>query len=131
MRYDKNKTWIEMVLRNADVMNTLNGGTSQAKVGVEKKEDHYLIRAAAPGVNPDTFQVEVVDQHILIYHTVKFVSKEGDEVGVPRVLTSFPISLAMDYENITAEMENDQLNVKIPLNENFRGYNRNITINKG
>ncbi|TRX47313.1 Hsp20 family protein [Fulvivirga sp. M361] len=129
MRYDKDKNWVEMVLRNADVMNTLNGGMSQAKVSIRKEEDHFLITTTAPGVNPDLFKVEVVGQNILLYHMVQFNSSNNG-LAIPRVLTSIPISMEMDYEKITAQVENGLLKVIVPFNEPFNGYHKPIDIKR-
>ena len=130
MKYDKDKSWVRGILRSADIMNTMNGGMSQPAVKMQKKDDHYLITASVPGVDHSLLKVEVVDKHVLLYHTLQMGSGDDQALNIPRVLASFPISSDIDYEKITANLQDERLNVKLPFNELSNGYYRSIRVSK-
>ena len=130
MKYDKDKSWIRGVLRSADIMNTMNGGMAQPEIEMTKKNDHYLITARVPGVDHNSLKVEVVDQHVILHHTLHMGTEESQVLNVPRVLASFPISIDVDYEKITAHLEDSRLKVILPFNELSNGYHKSIQVNR-
>ncbi len=130
MKYDKESSWVRSILRSADIMNTINGGMTQPDIKITRKEDHYLITARVPGVDLNTIKVEVVDKHVILHHALHLDTKEEDVLSIPRVLASFPISNEVDYEKITAYVEEELLKIVLPFNELSKGYHKNIQVNR-
>ncbi len=130
MKYDKDKSWIRGVLRSADIMNTMNGGMSQPAIEMKKRDDHYLITASVPGVDHSVLKVEVVDQHVILFHTLQMGAGDDQTLNIPRVLASYPISGDVDYEKITAHLQDEHLNVKLPFNGLSSGYYRSVRVSK-
>lgn len=130
MKYDKDKKWVRRVLQTADIVNTLNGGISEPQVKLEKKSDHYLIKARIPGVNIEKVKVEIIDKNLMVYHNLEFAGSNDTPVMVPHVVATCPLSPEIDFRNISASFESGVLNVFLPFNELKTGFHKNIEIRR-
>lgn len=131
MKYDHDIKWVRKVLMTADIMNTLNGGTSQPQTKLEKSADHKLLMVKIPGVDADTLKVDIIDKSLFIYHNLLFDGNTEDStIMVPHVVATYPLSPEIDFKNITARYENKILQVVMPYNELRSGFHRGINIQR-
>ena len=61
-----NKTLLHSLLRQGDVANTINGGTSETFVAVENKENEAVILVSAAGVHSSDFKVRLQKNKLTI-----------------------------------------------------------------
>ncbi|MBL6449053.1 hypothetical protein JMN32_22265 [Fulvivirga sp. 29W222] len=130
MKYDKDKKWVRRVLHTADIVNTLNGGISEPQVELEKKSDHYLLKARIPGVDIEKIKVEIVEKNLMVYHNLEFKGRNNSVIMVPHVAATCPLSPEIDFRNISASFEEKILSVFLPFNELRTGFHKNIEIKK-
>lgn len=130
MKYDKDKNWVRRMLKTADVMNTVNGGMVEPHLNFERKSDHYLLKARVPGVDANALGVEMVESNLILHHQLDFEDLNGAKMKLPHVIATFPIQGHVDYKNIVAKYEAGVLKVKLPFNELFSGYHKNIEIQR-
>jgi HSP20 family protein len=98
------------------------------QIDVQQREDAIIVRADLPGVRKEDVQVEVKDQALVISGQRREDYEEGDEDrgyrSVERRYGSFyqtvPLPQGTNPEQITAEMRDGVLKVKLPLSENAR-----------
>lgn len=129
MRYDRDRKIVRGILKTADIANTLNGGMSQTAFRSTRMEDHYLVNLKVPGVETASLTVDIINNHVIISHLLKF-DYETSELDVPHVVANIPITLDVDYKKISAMEENGILKVILPFNELAGGYRRRVEINR-
>lgn len=130
MKYDHDKKWVRRVLRTADIANTLNGGISEARIKLEKKSDHYLLKARIPGVDVEHLKVEIIDKTLFVYHNLQFSGQNASVIMIPHVVATCPLAPEVDFRNISASFEGKILHVVLPFNELKTGFHKNIEIQK-
>lgn len=129
MRYDRDRNVVRNILKTADIANTFNGGMSKPVVHYSKMDNHYLLNVRAPGVELDKLNVEIIDKHVVVSHPLTF-GYEDSEMDIPHVVATFPITIEVDYNNISASEENGKLVVKLPFSEIAGGFRRRVEINR-
>jgi HSP20 family molecular chaperone IbpA len=115
------------LITSIDVMNTLNGGTSQPLVQLKQYDTHRQITIRIPGISLDKVRMEVNNNQLVIYYYTVLKS-EDLEVPVPKVLYSKGLPYFVDVDKITASREEHSLVVRLPFNERADGYHRDISI---
>lgn len=130
MKYDKDRNWVRGILKTSDIMNTLNGGMSQPETKLVKHPDHYMIMLKVPGVDLTKVHVEIVDKHIIFHHNIHFSNLDSSDMSIPHVLASYPLTIDIDFRNISATIEDGTLMVKLPFNELSNGYRREVDVLK-
>ncbi|MEM9859952.1 MAG: Hsp20/alpha crystallin family protein, partial [Bacteroidota bacterium] len=128
MRYDKDRKWIRSVLKTSDIMNTLNGGTSQPRFNVKRNQDHLLITLVVPGVNADDLKVEIIDKNVVFHHAINFNDLDQSDLAIPHVLATYTLTAELDYHNVTAAKKGNRLLVRLPYNELSDGYHRVVDV---
>lgn len=117
------------LLTSIDVMNTLNGGTSEPTVRVAQFPRFRQITIRIPGVDMENVKVEVNNNQLMIYFFYVLQSL-NQELQFPRVLYNKSIPYFVDTNNITASQEDHTLVVTLPYNELAKGEHRDIQIRK-
>ncbi|ELR73763.1 hypothetical protein C900_01373 [Fulvivirga imtechensis AK7] len=130
MKYDHDIKWVRQVLKTADIMNTLNGGTSQPRTKLRKTNNSYVLNVQIPGVDADTLKVDIIDKSLFVYHNLMFGERSDAVVMVPHVVATYPLSPDIDFRSITATYEDKTLRVVMPFNELRSGFYRGINIQK-
>lgn len=128
MRYDMDKKVVRRILRSVDMNNTLDGGRSASEISVKTGKDHLLLIARVPGASVADLKVEILKGVVQIIHPVTLESNH-EPVTLPQIVAAFPIAAGIDYQNITAGIAGDRLEVLMPFNDLVKGYNRTISIN--
>jgi HSP20 family molecular chaperone IbpA len=117
----------EELLHSIDILNTLNGGTSEPLIELEQYENYREVRCAVPGVHEGALLVEIHNNFLSIYYMLP-IESDGKQVRIPRVAYYKPIPYFIDVAKISATVEDRFLLVKLPFNELANGYHKKISI---
>ena len=109
------------------MLNTLNGGTSQPIINLKQYPTYRQIKIRVPGVKLDNVKIEINNNQLMIYYLVTVISQEK-EIPLPKGLYNKSIPYFVDVHNIKATQEADALVVRLPFNELYNGYHRDIPI---
>lgn len=115
------------LLHSIDVANTLNGGTSQPILELQQHAGYREVRCSVPGLLENSLQVEIHNNILSIYYKQRFQSNET-EIEIPRVVYRKPIPYFIDVINISANVEDRFLSVRLPYNELADGYHRKVNV---
>ncbi|MBS1542831.1 MAG: Hsp20/alpha crystallin family protein [Bacteroidetes bacterium] len=115
------------LLTSIDVLNTLNGGTSEPRVRVKQYPGYRQITIEVPGVTMENVKVEINNNQLMIYFFYTLVTMD-QPMQFPRVLYDKSIPYFVDVNNITASQEDHKLVVRLPFNELANGQHREIRI---
>ncbi len=115
------------LLTSIDVMNTLNGGTSEPRVRVNQYPGYRQITIDVPGVNMENVKVEINNNQLMIYFFYNLATMD-QQLQFPRVLYNKSIPYFVDVNNITANQKDHTLVVRLPFNELANGQHREIRI---
>jgi HSP20 family molecular chaperone IbpA len=117
------------LLSSVDVMNTLNGGRTEPRIQLKQHDGFREIRVKIPGIAPEKIEVEVNNNRVSIFYEMNIVS--GDKVIVlPYSVYNKEQPYFIDVSKIIAEIENDELVVRLPFNRLANGYHRKIRTRK-
>ena len=115
------------LITSIDMLNTLNGGTSQPIVKLQQFTTHRQIKIRVPGISVGNIKVEINNNQLMIYYLATVVSQEK-EMQLPKGLYNKSIPYFVDIKKIKATQEEDSLVVRLPFNELYNGYHRDIPI---
>jgi HSP20 family protein len=90
---------------------------------VEDQADKIVIRAEAPGFEPDEFDLQVHDDHLVL---CACTSEERKEEGTRQwqqqeLFRSIPLPAGVDAEKVDAQYRNGVLTVTLPKTERSKG----------
>ena len=115
------------LLASIDVLNTLNGGVSEAQMKLKQFQDYRKIRVKVPGVSQENLKVEIHDNMLSVFYTFHLQS-DGVWIEVPKVVYNKSIPYFVDASRITASYQDGFLIVTLPFNELAEGYHRKVSI---
>lgn len=124
----EDKLLIANLAQTADIINTINGGMSQANLELSKYEDEWTVKVKVPGVSAERMKIEVKDNRMFIFQILP--DTNAAEIELPYLLTAFSISSRVDYNRILAEYENGEIFIHMPLDEMGDSFEREIEIIK-
>lgn len=130
MHYDRSKSDVYRILNNANILNTLNGGSIEPQIDVSRTTTEYHVKVTVPGINEDNIKLEIAEKHLLISHQMEFQLHNGKIAVAPHVIAACPLSLDIDHENITAFYSNGVIDITLPLSDFTSGYRRDIKLSK-
>jgi len=117
------------LLTSVDVMNTLNGGRTEPRLKLKQHTEFREIRVKIAGIAPEKIEVEVNNNRVSVFYAINIVS--GDKVIVlPYSISNKEQPYFVDVSKIIAEIENDELVVRLPFNRLANGYHRKIKTRK-
>ena len=113
-----------------DLMNTVNGGMSMSSMNFTKTKKGYTVDLVAPGINSESMKVEVKDNKLYIYFIfyLNVANKLEGNAGTPYFFRIVPIPGDVDIRKISANYENNHLQITLPFNELTSGYQQDIDI---
>jgi len=90
---------------------------------VDDRENEFLIRAEAPGFNPDEFNVQVVGNQLVIHADHKEEKQEEGRSSVRygRFERMIPLPRGAQTEKIDARYRNGVLEIHVPKGEEAKG----------
>lgn len=115
MKLIKNKEFLRNAANYIDVMNTLGGGIAETKVAFEKRKKGALIRVQTPGVSPEAFRVNLVNNHL----TVSVVTAQAETNGwlAPIFHQEFALPPQVALDRIRVVFKGQELQVRLPYYE--------------
>ena len=122
----KKSKYLDLVT-SVDVLNTLNGGTSDPLIILKEDENGREIYLRVPGVNREMMHVEVHNNNLTVYYFLN-VESSGMLIQLPKVVYNRTLPYFVDISKISAHFEDNQLIVELPFNRLANGYHKQITI---
>lgn len=105
------KEVLKMLAESGDIVNTLNGGMSLAKVKMHTLKDHYLVTVRVPGLNQDALKLEMQDGDLFVYQRL-----EADNgLAVPFMIASISVTDDVNRHAITTNYHGNRLNIVMPI----------------
>ena len=115
------------LMTSIDMMNTLNGGTSQPFVRFQKFQTYHQITIRVPGAEVNQIKVEVNNNQLTVYYLTPILTQEK-EMHFPKVLYNKSIPYFVDVNKISSREEESMLIVNLPFNEFAEGYHKDISV---
>jgi HSP20 family molecular chaperone IbpA len=119
------------LLKNVDLMNTINGGISKPTVIMEREEKNYMVTARIPGVGPEKLRIEVKNNRLFLFHDIDIENPalySGKKV-IPFNIGYIIIPFDVNIKGIEAIYADKELKITMPFNELSDGYYKRIDIN--
>jgi len=120
------------LLKNVDLMNTINGGISKPTVIMEREKKNYIITARVPGVSPEKLRIEVKNNRLFLFHDIDVENAalySGKNV-IPFNIGYINIPFDVNIKGIIASYIDNELKITLPFNELSDGYFRRIEIDR-
>lgn len=117
---------IKNLAKTTEIINTINGGMSQANMLMTKDATKLTIRLKVPGVSPESLKIEVRDNQMFIFHMI--AGDNSSNIELPYLLTSFVISPKVNSDGIVAEYREGEVFIHLPFDELNDGHERKIGI---
>jgi len=127
MNMKKNK-FLDL-LTSVDVLNTLNGGISEAQIAYHQEENGREIRVYIPGVDMKTVQVEVHNNTLSVFYFIPVVS-DGKPIQMPQLIYNKVVPYFIEIGKISSHSEDRELVVTLPFNKLANGYHRKIQLDE-
>ncbi len=92
-------------------------------ISVAEQDDHYIVRAELPGVEPDEVKVEVRDNRLVLEGERKLKDEEEQreaqetEIRYGRFFRSIPLPERVMADRARAKFENGILEITMPVHE--------------
>lgn len=113
-----NKEVLKSLLRQSEILNTINGGCAMTKVDTKEENGNLVIMIYAPTVKAEAYNIILNQNSLVVFSVLTLGTSESipeELVNVPMFTRSFPLPKNVDEENIEAIHENGELRVIIPL----------------
>lgn len=90
---------------------------------IDDQDDKIVVRADAPGFQPEDFDVQIRDNQLTISACEREEQREGDGHRWRRreFYRSLPLSIDVDAEHVGAEYRNGVLTLTLPKTERAKG----------
>jgi HSP20 family protein len=125
----ENNNILKEIINQIDMFNTLNGGVSMTTVGIKQTEDNYMINVKTPGISPEAYHVEVVNNQLVLYALMDVNPKQGEsQAKVPSFVRTFLLPYYVDTDNIEATYEDNELKVVLPFTRKMSSTPKIINI---
>lgn len=128
----ENKTFLRDLLRQGDLMNTVNGGVRKTEFSIKKVGNDILIEVSNPSITPESFNFTINKNELLI-NVMRFDKSfsNGQPIMYPLFFKAIQIPYYVDINKIEAIFENGIFKVLLPYNNNlpdspFRVHIKNI-----
>lgn len=117
------------LITSIDVLNTVNGGTSEPHLNLIHYEEYREIRMKVPGIKPEDIHVEVHNNNLSMFYLINITSNDK-MVQLPRFIYNRNVPYYIDISKIKARFDNEELVVKLPFNRLANGYHKEIRANE-
>lgn len=117
MDFLKNKKYLGDLLKQTDIMNTVNGGVRQTDFNVKKIGEDILIEVSNPSIAPEAFNFTINKNELLI-NVMHFENahKNGDPMMYPLFFKVIVIPYYIDINKIEATYEDGIFKILLPYN---------------
>jgi HSP20 family molecular chaperone IbpA len=117
------------LITGIDVVNTLNGGTSEPDILKEKFPTYHRITVKIPGIDAENIKIEINNNELMIYYFIVILS-QGKDLKYPKMVYKRAIPYYVDITNIAATEKENSMIVHMPFNELANGYHRDVSTTK-
>lgn len=119
----QHKDLLHGLLKQGDILNTLNGGGAMTYVEEQDYDDHSVLTFWAPTVPAEAFNVVLNHNSLVVFSLLPSVAGEAGELengsfNIPMFFRKFTLPAYADAENIEAIHEDDRLSIIIPFKNN-------------
>ena len=120
MDFLNNKTFLRELLKQTDVMNTVNGGVRYTEYRVTNIGNDILIKISNPSVSPDAFNFTVSGNNLLI-NVMYFDHSniENHPAMYPLFFKDVIIPYYVDINKIEAIFDKGVFKILLPYNNNL------------
>ncbi len=108
---------LRVLLKQSDLMNTVNGGVSATKFNIETIGDDIVIKVSNPSVDPRCFHFMVSNNKLVI--NVLFQSADEGQMAYPLFSKVIDIPYYVDIPRIEGVYEEGEFRVYMPYNANL------------
>ncbi|MFY0605516.1 MAG: Hsp20/alpha crystallin family protein [Cyclobacteriaceae bacterium] len=122
----EDRVLIKNLAHTAELVNTINGGMTEPIVNIEKLETEWLLSIRVPGINPDSLKIEIKDFELFLFNMI--LESNTSDHELPHMLAAVQLNGGVDVDGIMAEYEDGELLIRLPLDENTSGYERDVEI---
>lgn len=117
----EHKDLLRGLLKQGDILNTLNGGGAMTYVEEQEYEDHLVLTFWAPTVPAEAFNVVLNNNSLVVFSLLPTSSGEAIEgaVGnfnIPMFFKKFTLPAYAEANHIEAVHEGDRLSIIVPFN---------------
>lgn len=122
--------------KHIDLLNTINGGVVNAIVDIVENEEEIVIKVNTPGLTSGDYNVMLNSNKLFIYslysreNRLMGVDDDNKAVALPLFNRMFDIPPFVDTGKITAEADDNQLNVYLPFRDKQFNKPRRIDIKR-
>jgi HSP20 family protein len=109
------------LLKGIDTLNTIQGGTVEPRVQLSQTAEFRQIKLSVPGVAVENCRAEVHNNQLSVYYLLHLESH-----AIPMVVYHKAIPYFIDTKAIRAQIESDELVVRLPFNEFANGYHKDL-----
>jgi HSP20 family protein len=115
-----NKELLRGLLRQGDLINTINGGVSMTRVVKKQYDDEFLVSLSAPGLSAEAFNVILNDNQLIVFSVLpdSGIEQEDQLFNIPLFYRSFDLPKYIDIDKIEAYHDDRELRVVLPFKEN-------------
>ncbi|MGI9542703.1 MAG: Hsp20 family protein [Cyclobacteriaceae bacterium] len=121
----KNKKLLRNLLRQGDILNTINGGSVQTRVKLRRHTHAFEIVVTAPSVPVEGFNLMLEMNRLILFTTLATGPEAWDQ---PAFSKSFTLPTYIDTGKIDAFYEDGKLTVILPFKDMDERARRKIDI---
>ena len=120
MDFLKHKTLLKELLKQADIMNTVNGGVRQTEYSAKMIGDDILIKVSNPSIPTEAFNF-TINKNELFINVMHFEksNSDGQPVMYPLFFKIIVIPYYVDINKIEATFEDGIFKILLPFNNNL------------
>lgn len=120
MNFLKNKKVLRELLKQGDLMNTVNGGVRETHFSFEKSGKDMVVELSNPSINPEAFNFTIHGNELLI-NVMQYQKQHSNEQPLmyPLFFKVIRIPYFVDINRIKAYYEKGVFKVFLPYNNNL------------
>lgn len=121
-----NKELLRGLLRQGDLINTINGGVSMTRVVKEQYDDEFVITLSAPGLSAEAFNVVLNENQLIVFSVLpdSGIDQDNQLFNIPLFYRSFELPAYIDVDNIEALHDDNALRVELPFKKNDMNFRK-------
>lgn len=127
----QNKKLLKSLLKQSDLLNTINGGVTAPQMKKTQSGNNDIITLKIPGVRPEALQVVLNGSELIIFAVPTFGTQESkveEIIAVPQYLHREKLAKEIDFDGIEALHEDGELKVILPRHNDKPNKIRQIKV---
>ncbi len=124
MRRVETIAFTKQLAAEAQVIGVLGGGHAALDAVFAEQENAYELRMRLPGILPERFTVEVVDQYLVVHYRMSVMYKN---IPAPQIVHMMRLPSLVDRDRIGVQYVENWLVVDMPKLDKPPTYRRRIS----